>query len=291
MEQTIEKSRISDTLIQQALLEDMGSKGDITTDSIFLEDKDLSFKLIVNEDAVLSGLDVLKRVFFLLDKNILVKSDFRDGDLLKQSTVIVNINGSVKNILKGERTALNFLSHMSGIATLTQELVGKIKHTKAVLLDTRKTTPNLRFFEKQAVLAGGGKNHRFDLSEMVLIKDNHISAAGSITEAMKKVRKNLVKLGKNTKIEIEVENVEELKEAILCSPDVIMFDNWDVEDLKSAVKLLPSNILSEVSGQINLENIKSYAETGINYISTSYMMKNSRWIDFSLETGRVKNEI
>lgn len=280
MKSTIEKLQIPDNLIWQALLEDIGSKGDITTDSIFTNDQSLSFVLILNEDAVLSGLDVLKKVYFLLDKNIVVKSDLKDGDQLEKFTTIANIYGSVKNILKGERTALNFLSHMSGIATLTHQLVEQIKHTGAILLDTRKTTPNLRFFEKQAVAAGGGKNHRFNLSEMILIKDNHISAAGSIKSAMEKVRKHT---SPDTKIEIEVESTEELQEAIACKPDVIMFDNWSVEDLRNVVKLLPEYILSEASGQINLGNIKNYAETGVHYISTSYMIKNSKWVDFSLE--------
>ena len=194
-----------------------------------------------------------------------------------------SISGKVRSILKAERTALNFISHLSGISTLTQKMVRLIKNTSVTLLDTRKTTPNLRYLEKKAVLSGGAKNHRFSLSEMILIKDNHIAACGGVKNAILRARKKYNGKLKKIKLEVEVSNINELKEAVLCSPDVIMLDNWKIRDLKNAVRLIPKKILTEASGLITLENIREYALSGVNYISTSYMIKNARWMDYSLE--------
>lgn len=209
---------------------------------------------------------------------------FKDGNKVKRNTVIAKIYGSTLSILKAERTALNFISHLSGIATCTNELLNLISRKrfskKLILLDTRKTTPNLRELEKQAVRAGGGRNHRMNLSSMILIKDNHINVAGSVKNAFSKV---LQKYGCKFKIEIEVRNMKELKEAISCKPDVIMFDNWNVKKLKKVLKFFPKHIKIEVSGQINKKNISHYASLGADYISTSYMIKNSKWTDFSLD--------
>ena len=276
--------RFQEQIIFNALNEDLLACGDITSNCLIPEDHKSTFKLIVNEDAILAGLDIFVRTFKLLEKNknsIVVRSDFKDGDKIKKTSVIATISGFTKNILKGERTALNFICHLSGIATLTYKLVNLIKNTGVVLLDTRKTTPGLRCLEKKAVLLGGGKNHRFNLSQMILIKDNHIDVTCDLEKAVKKSRKCY---GKKYKIEVEVRNLKELKTAISSSskPDIIMFDNWKVKDLKKALKLVPKHIRTEASGQISLENIKEYAKTGINYISTGYMIKNAKWVDFSL---------
>lgn len=268
-------------IILNALNEDLLPNGDITSECLFPKGLNGTFQLIVNENAILSGIDVLKKTFELLDKNIIVKNFLNDGDEINKSQVIAEIYGETLSVLKGERTALNFVSHLSGISTLTRKLVSLIKNTNVVLLDTRKTTPGLRLLEKKAVTHGGGKNHRFNLSEMVLIKDNHIDECGGVTKAIKKIKE---KYRNSYKIEIEVRNLNELKEAIASCVDVIMFDNWNLKDLKEALTLLPPDIKAEASGLINESNIKEYASTGVDYISTSYMIKNARWIDFSLES-------
>ena len=271
---------VGEKLILSALEEDKGSIGDITSIPLFDKNSKSKFHLIVNEDAVLAGFQVFKKTFFLVDKDVDIKTNFKDGDFIKKQDVVCNISGNTLAVLFAERTSLNFLSHLSGIATATRELAQIIKNTKTILLDTRKTTPNLRLFEKEAVIAGGAKNHRVNLSEMILIKDNHIAVAGGVRNALLAER-NIYK--DKYKIEVEVNTFDELKEAILCKPDIIMFDNWSVKDLKIGLKLIPEGIFTEVSGQISKENIKDYAECGVNYISTSYMVKNSRWIDFSLD--------
>ena len=272
---------VGEKLILSALEEDKGSIGDITSIPLFDKNSKSKFHLIVNEDAVLAGFQVFKKTFFLVDKDVDIKTNFKDGDFIKKQDVVCNISGNTLAVLFAERTSLNFLSHLSGIATATRELAQIIKNTKTILLDTRKTTPNLRLFEKEAVIAGGAKNHRVNLSEMILIKDNHIAVAGGVRNALLAER-NIYK--DKYKIEVEVNTFDELKEAILCKPDIIMFDNWSVKDLKIGLKLIPEGIFTEVSGQISKENIKDYAECGVNYISTSYMVKNSRWIDFSLDS-------
>ena len=277
------KNTLSEKLILSALEEDKGSVGDITSNSLIGKEHKSKFQLMVNEDAVLAGFNIFKKTFELVDKHILVETKLKDGDCINKGDVACNVSGNTLAVLFAERTSLNYLCHLSGVATTTRELVELIKHTETVLLDTRKTTPNLRLFEKEAILAGGAKNHRFDLSEMILIKDNHIAVSGSVKNAVETERKFYKD---KYKIEVEVKNFDELKEAILCKPDIIMFDNWSVEDLKAGLKLIPEGVLTEVSGQISKENIKNYAQTGVNYISASYMIKNSRWIDFSLNAIR-----
>lgn len=285
----LEKQSLSE-LINISLKEDIGNIGDITTDAILKNNEIERFELILKEEAVISGLNVFKEVFYSLDKNILIESNFKDGDFINAGECILELEGDSKKILLGERTALNFISHLSGISTLTREIVNLLRETNTILLDTRKTTPCLRDLEKYAVFCGGGKNHRKNLSELILIKDNHIAVANGVKNAIslaKEKASELLKKGNKIKIEIEVENYEELNQAILSNPDIIMFDNWEIEDLKKAIKLVPKNIKTEVSGMISLENIRSYALIGVDYISTSYMIKNSKWIDFSLE---VKNK-
>lgn len=277
MQNVLERRDAVNELIKNALLEDLGEKGDITTDSIIEEGKITTFELIVNEDAILSGIDIFKKVFQYLDDGLNIELKAKNGDEIKTGLKIASIKGNARSILKGERVALNFIGHLSGIATLTRKLVNEIKDTKTVLLDTRKTTPGLRILEKHAVHAGDGKNHRMNLNEEVMIKDNHIKCVGSVKEALR-----LVKEKRKEKIIVEVETEDELKEVIPLSPDVILFDNWACEDLKNALKLVPKSIVTEASGKITLANIRQYALTGVNCISTSYMIKNARWIDFSL---------
>ena len=265
--------------IIDALNEDLQPNGDITSDCL-IEQKHIStFQLIVNEDAIVAGLDVFNEVFFLLDKDIKIKLHVNDGDEIKKDTVVSDIAGNTLAILKAERTALNFLCHLSGISTNTRRFVDLIKGTGVILLDTRKTTPNLRIFEKKAILLGGAKNHRFNLGEMILIKDNHIAALGGVSKAFLKAKEFY---GKKFRIEVEIQSLDQLKEIIPYAPDIIMFDNWTASDLKNALKLLPGDILTEASGQITVDNILDYACTGVKYISTSYMIKNFKWIDFSL---------
>ncbi len=272
-------------IILESLEEDLGPDGDITTDYIISSEKKQSFILKAKENLIVAGLNVFVDVFKIVDKNISVKKFFRDGEEVKKNADVIEILGKVRSILKAERTALNFVSHLSGIATLTQEMVRLINNTPVILLDTRKTTPNLRYLEKKAILSGGAKNHRFNLSEMLLIKDNHIAACGNVKNAILTARKKCKGKSKRLKLEVEVSNIKELKEAILCSPDVIMLDNWKIKDLKNAIRLIPKKILTEASGLITLKNIREYALSGVNYISTSYMVKNARWMDFSLEVS------
>ena len=278
MSNVIEKTKVEE-IIKNALDEDLLPNDDLTSNCLIPKDQRSVFELLVNEDAVLAGIDVFVKTFNLLDKEISFRLNFNNGDKIKRDQIVASVSGSTLNILKGERTALNFVAHLSGIATATNQLVKLIKDTGVDLLDTRKTTPGLRELEKKAVLAGGGKNHRFNLSEMILIKDNHIKAAGSIKNAVQKVKEEYEN---KIKIEVEVENIEELKEVVSSKPYVIMFDNWNLPDLKNALKLVPGDILTEVSGQISIQNIRSYAESGVKRISTSCMIKNARWIDFSL---------
>ena len=266
-------------IILNALNEDLLDGSDVTSECLIPREHKSSFELLVNEDAILAGLSAFKNTFLTFDSTLRVDSGFQDGDEIKAAQVIAAVSGNTINILKCERTALNLTSHLSGIATLTRKLVDLIKHTKATLLDTRKNTAGLRYLEKKAVLSGGGKNHRFNLTEMVLIKDNHISFTKNIKEAVSKTRKSY---GEKYKIEIEVSNLQELKEAINTDVDLIMFDNWDVNSLKDGIKLVPNKIKTEASGQITPHNIKAYAESGVDFISTSYMIKNAQWIDFSL---------
>lgn len=278
MEKTIEK------IILKAIEEDLIPKGDITSECLILPNHNSSFKLVVNQNAILAGIEIFKKTFLLLDVNLNVKTNFPDGAHIKKNEVVAEVSGITRSILKAERTALNFVSFLSGIATMTSELKNLIKHTNTELLDTRKTTPNLRLLIKKAVLAGGGKNHRFNLSEMVLIKDNHIDVFESVKKAVSKIKRSY---NGKMKVEVEVRNLAELNEAISSKVDIIMFDNWNVNELRDAIKLVPKEVLTEVSGQITPQNIKSYAECGVNYISTSYMVKNAKWIDFSLGRGEL----
>lgn len=269
---------IVDNIIKDALKEDC-SFNDITTSSIIKSGTKCKVQLIAKEDGIIAGLKVFKRVFDILGK---VDIDFynKDGDYVKDRDIIGNIKGDAYNILVGERVALNFLQRMSGIATTTYTATNLIKGTTAKILDTRKTSPNLRILEKYAVTVGGGYNHRFNLSDGILIKDNHIDAAGGITEAITRVRNN-IPFGK--KIEVETENLDQVKEALNAGADIIMLDNMSIEMMKKSVELIDNKCISEASGNINLDNIKAVANTGVDFISLGMLTHTIKSLDISMK--------
>src|SRR4030067_315061 len=252
-------------VIQSALQEDIGYE-DITTSILIPEGNKSKAHFIANESFCLGGLAFALEVFQLLDSSIMSKIYHRDGTRVKKGDVITEISGQTYNILKGERVSLNILQRLSGIATLTNIYVEKIKGSKAKIVDTRKTTPGLRFMEKYAVRVGGGNNHRFGLFDGILIKDNHIEAVGSITEALR-----LASEGHHlAKVEVEVENLNDLKEAVEGDSDIVMLDNMSVKDMKEAVNIVRTSkkdVILEASGNVSLENVREIAETGVDLIS------------------------
>ena len=270
--------------VQQALNEDLGIGSnsnfealDVTA-SLIPESKHAKAQLICREPAILCGQNWFNSAFELLDENIQIKWHFNDGDEINTDDIICDVTGNARRILTAERTALNFLQTLSATATQTNRYAQAIKDTSCKILDTRKTIPNLRLAQKYAVACGGGVNHRIGLYDMVLIKENHIHAAGSIKSAVKTARNNFNAL----KIEVEVENLDELKQAISCQADRILLDNMDIATLKEAVALTNKKVALEASGNITLETIHSIAETGVDYISTGAITKNVHAIDFSL---------
>lgn len=269
----------ADELILSALREDISSE-DITTNSIMREFQMGEVELICKQDGVIAGLDVFKRVFELLDENTEVTFSCKDGDLVKKGEKLGLIHGDIRVLLSGERTALNFLQRMSGIATYTRGIADLLKGTKTKLLDTRKTTPNMRIFEKYAVKVGGGYNHRYNLSDGVLLKDNHIGAAGGVKEAicMAKEYAPFVR-----KIEIEVENLDMLKEALEAGADIIMLDNMSVEDMTEAVRLCAGKAETECSGNVTRENVERLVNIGVDYISSGALTHSSPILDLSLK--------
>jgi nicotinate-nucleotide pyrophosphorylase (carboxylating) len=211
-----------------------------------------------------------------------------DGEKVKSGDIVAEVEGKASSILTSERTALNFLQRMSGIATLTNKFVEEVNHTKAKILDTRKTVPGLRLLDKEAVRLGGGKNHRIGLFDMFLIKDNHIEIAGSITNAVKACRKFQQNKNPNLKIEVETKNLEEVKEALTCDVDIIMLDNFGTEMMKKAVAIINGKCLVEASGNINLDNVKEVAETGVDFISVGALTHSVKALDISLEVELIK---
>lgn len=270
--------------VQQALNEDLGintncefMSQDVTA-SLINENKAAKAQLICREKAILCGKEWFNAAFKLLDNNTKIKWHFEDGQEINNNDVICEITGNARHILTAERTALNFLQTLSASATQTYSLVSAIDKTNCKILDTRKTIPGLRLAQKYAVTCGGGVNHRVGLYDMVLIKENHIHAAGSISSAVNNAREKF----KSLKIEVEVENLNELQQAIDCKVNRILLDNMDVTTLKKAVELTNKKIDLEASGNITLENIYSIAETGVDYISTGAITKNIMAVDFSL---------
>ncbi|MEJ6465955.1 carboxylating nicotinate-nucleotide diphosphorylase [Fusobacterium ulcerans] len=268
-----------DELILMALREDISSE-DITTNSVMREKKNGRVQLICKQDGIVAGLHIFKRTFELLDENISVKMYFKDGDSVKNKDIIAEIEGDVRVLLSGERTALNFLQCMSGIATYTNNVVKLLEGSSVKLLDTRKTTPNMRIFEKYAVKMGGGYNHRYNLSDGILLKDNHINAAGGVAEAIKMAKEytSFVR-----KIEVEVENLEMMKEALDAGADIIMLDNMTPEMMKKAVAMAAGRAETECSGNITKENIKTVIETGVDYISSGALTHSAPILDVSLK--------
>ena len=272
-----------DNLILMALREDISSE-DITTNSVMREAKLGTVKLICKQDGVIAGLDVFQRTFELLDEKTQVKRYFKDGDEVKKGDHLADVTGDIRVILSGERVALNYLQRMSGIATYTRNVVKLLGDSKVRLLDTRKTTPNMRIFEKYAVKMGGGYNHRYNLSDGILLKDNHIDAAGGVKEAIK-MAKDYAPFVR--KIEVEVENLDMLREALEAGADIIMLDNMTPEMMKEAVKIVDGRAKTECSGNITKENIEKVIDTGVDYISSGALTHSAPILDISLKNLRV----
>ena len=268
-----------DDYILNALKEDITSE-DVTTNAVMREAKKGKADLICKQDGIICGLDVFKRVFELLSEDSTFETSFKDGDKVKKGELIGIVYGDIRVLLSGERTALNYLQRMSGIATLTNEMVTELAGYKTKLLDTRKTTPNMRPFEKHAVKVGGGTNHRYNLSDGVLIKDNHIGAAGSITKAVQMAKEYAPFV---RKIEVEVESLEQLKEAVEAGADIIMLDNMDNDTMRQAVALVAGKAETECSGNVTKERLKEIAEIGVDYVSCGALTHSAPIMDVSLK--------
>ncbi|WP_457623751.1 carboxylating nicotinate-nucleotide diphosphorylase [Persephonella sp.] len=263
--------------LKEFLIEDIGV-GDITTDSLDI-DRTVESVIIAKEKGVIAGVDFAVEVFKILDPNILMVFKRNDGDYVNEGDTVLKIKGSGSSILKGERVALNLLQRLSGIATNTKKYVERISDLKTKLLDTRKTTPGFRAFEKYAVKVGGGSNHRFALYDMVMIKDNHISLSGGIKKAVERVKE---KVSPMVKIEVEVSSIDQIKEILDLDIDIVMLDNMSVDGIKESLNLIDGRFLTEASGNITLENIREVALTGVNFISSGSIIHSSRWLDLSL---------
>ncbi len=269
----------ADKLIMQALREDITSE-DISTNAVMREYKKGEVELICKQDGIIAGLDVFKRVFELLDENTTVKFNAKDGDAVKNGDLIGVVAGDIRVLLSGERTALNFLQRMSGIATYTKEIASLLKGSKTKLLDTRKTTPNMRIFEKYAVRIGGGYNHRYNLSDGVLLKDNHINAAGGVKEAIQMAKEYAPFV---RKIELEAENLDMVREAADAGADIIMLDNMSYDMMKEAIRIIDGRAETECSGNVTLENAPKLADLGVDYISSGALTHSAPILDLSLK--------
>jgi len=268
-----------DDIIIRALKEDM-ALGDITTDNLIDPESKSTAYLVAKEPGIIAGIQVAERVFTLLDDKVGFLARVEDGQHVEKGEIIAQISGHTSVLLKGERTALNFLQRMSGIATLTNAFCKKVEGTKAVIVDTRKTTPGLRILEKYAVRAGGGRNHRFSLSDGVLIKDNHINACGGIRQAVEKARASVPH---TVRIEVEVETLEQVQEALDCGADIIMLDNMDIDTMAKAVKVINGRAIVEASGSVSLETARSIAEAGVDVISVGRITHSAPALDISMK--------
>ncbi len=269
----------ADDLILAALKEDITSE-DISTNSVMPHYQLGEVELICKEDGVIAGLDVFRRVFRLLDETTEVTFTCADGDTVKNGQKLGLIRGDIRVLLSGERTALNYLQRMSGIATYTRTIADLLKGSRTKLLDTRKTTPGMRIFEKYAVKVGGGYNHRYNLSDGILLKDNHIGAAGGVKEAVRMAKEYAPFV---RKIEIEVENLDMLKDALAAGADIIMLDNMSIDDMKEAVKLCAGKAETECSGNVTKENVARLVDIGVDYISSGALTHSSPILDLSLK--------
>ena len=269
----------ADHLILEALKEDISSE-DVTTNSVMKEAVAGEVDLICKQDGIIAGLEVFERVFTLLDPDTKVELYYKDGEEVKNGQLMGKVKGDIRDLLSGERVALNYLQRMSGIATYTNSVAKLLERSKIKLLDTRKTTPNMRIFEKYAVRAGGGYNHRYNLSDGVLLKDNHIGAAGSVTKAVQMAKEYAPFV---RKIEVEVENLDMVKEAVEAGADIIMLDNMSPEDMKKAVELIDGRAQTECSGNVTKENIARLTEIGVDYISSGALTHSAPILDISLK--------
>ncbi len=268
-----------DSLIKTALLEDINYI-DVSADILIPENQRNDSYFIAKDDGILCGLDCAMRVFSLLDETFEFNALKKDGDKVKKGDIIVEFNGKTRELLKGERTALNIIQHMSGIATATNKAVGLCEGTKASVADTRKTLPGLRALQKYAVACGGGRNHRFNLSDGAMLKDNHIDAGGGIIPAVETLR---LKLGHMVKIEVETRNEDEVRQAVSAGADVIMLDNMTCEQMANAVKIIDGKALTEASGNITLLNIAEVAKTGVDIISLGALTHSVKAFDISMK--------
>ena len=269
----------ADELIRLALREDITSE-DVTTNAVMREKVAGEVQLIAKADGVICGLWVFERTFKILDGETEVKFKVKDGDRVKKGQLIATVSGDIRVLLSGERVALNFLQRMSGIATYTAEMVKLLEGSKTKLLDTRKTTPNMRPFEKYAVTVGGGCNHRYNLSDGILLKDNHIGAAGSVKRAVQLAREYAPFV---RKVEVEVENLEMCKEALEAGADIIMLDNMSVEDMKKAVKMIDGRAVTECSGNVTRETVKNIIEAGVDFVSSGALTHSAPILDLSMK--------
>ena len=277
----IDKFQMDDS-IKLALKEDITSE-DISTNAVYKNDRLAEISLYSKENGILAGLDVFKRVFELLDTSVEFIEYKKDGDKVADKDLILKIKANIKTILSSERVALNYLQRMSGIATYTKKMIEALDDKNILLLDTRKTTPNMRIFEKYAVRVGGGYNHRYNLSDAIMLKDNHIDAAGSITEAIKLAREYSPFI---KKIEIEVEDLKGVKEAIKAGADIIMLDNMDIETTKKAIKIINKQAIIECSGNVDITNINRFKGLEIDYISSGSITHSAKILDLSLKKLR-----
>ena len=269
----------ADRLIRMALEEDITSE-DITTNAVMRHPQQGEVQLLCKQDGVIAGLDVFKRVFELLDETTEVVFYVKDGDAVKKGDLLAVVKGDIRVLLSGERTALNYLQRMSGIATYTRSIADLLKGSKTKLLDTRKTTPNNRIFEKYAVKVGGGYNHRYNLSDGVLLKDNHIGAAGGVKEAVTMAKEYAPFV---RKIEVEVENLDMVREAVEAGADIIMLDNMTPEMMKEAVRIIDGRAETECSGNVTLENVARLTDIGVDYISSGALTHSAPILDVSLK--------
>ncbi len=272
-----------DKFIENSIIEDIGD-GDHTSLACIPDNAKGKVKLLVKEDCIISGVEIAKKILQKFDKNLKIKIFIKDGSFVKKGDIVFIAEGSTQTILKAERLILNVMQRMSGISTLTNLYVQKIKNLNTKVLDTRKTTPNLRFIEKMAVKIGGGENHRMGLFDMIMIKDNHVDFAGGIEKAIHLIKNYLKSINKNLKIEIEVRNLNELNEVLnFGGVDRIMLDNFSIKDTKIAVKKINKKYEIESSGGINLKTIRSYAECGVDFISVGALTHQIKSVDLSLK--------
>lgn len=269
----------ADKLIRMALQEDITSE-DVSTNAVMRSAVKGTVDLIAKEDGIIAGLDVYARVFQILDEKTEVHFNFKDGDAVKKGNLLATVNGDIRVLLSGERVALNYLQRMSGIATYTSQVAKLLEGSKVTLLDTRKTTPNCRVFEKYAVRVGGGCNHRYNLSDGVLLKDNHIGAAGSVAKAVAMAKEYAPFV---RKIEIEVETMDQVKEAVEAGADIIMLDNMTPEMMKEAVNFIDGRAQTECSGNITKENIQKILETGVDFVSSGALTHSAPILDISMK--------